>query len=165
MIEQRSQSTEILATCPAWAMIHLLFVCRGIDMLVQARQLAEPLVTEVAFVDTPAVVVGRCACGSSGRIGEASEEFLRDEALGIAAANLSQYGFAVHGTGFGAGSGLEMVGYARGGGEAVLAEGTDDVGAAVDLAVEMLLNVSTGPALSTIGRLTAFRLFSFSKPF
>jgi hypothetical protein len=165
MIEQRSQNTELLATRPAWATIHLLLVCRGIDMLVQARQLAKTLVTEIAFVDTPGVVVGRCACGSSGCVGEAGEELLRDEAFGVAAAYFGEDGLAVHGACFGAGSGLEMVRYTRRSGEAVLAEGTGDVGAAVNFAVEMLLNVSTGVALLTFGRLTAFRLFSFSKPF
>jgi hypothetical protein len=60
----------------------------------------------------------------------------------VAATDFGEDGVAVERAGLWAGPGFEVVSYAGGSCEAALAEGTGDVGAAVDLAVEMLFGIS-----------------------
>jgi len=95
MIEQWRQSPELPRTCPSRTVIHLLLVRGGIDMVVQALQLPEAFVTQIAFVASGAAIQRRrSSCDARRRLVE-RQELLRDEVVRIAASNLSEYGVAV----------------------------------------------------------------------
>jgi hypothetical protein len=59
MIEQRRQRAKLLPTPPPWAMIHFLPMRRRIQMVIQALQLPEVFVAQVALVQACAEVVRR----------------------------------------------------------------------------------------------------------
>lgn len=92
------------------------------------------------------------------------KELLREDVVRIPAADFSQECVAVDRGSLRTGASLQMMSYSRGGCEAALAEGTGDVGASMDLAVEMLRDRQSHITLTISETLTALKLFSFSKP-
>ena len=66
VIEQRRQSPELLHTSSPRTMIHLLFMRRRTNVLVQRHQRAEAAVAQIAFV-RGAVVAALCGVRRRGR--------------------------------------------------------------------------------------------------
>lgn len=92
---------------------------------------------EIAFEGIGVIIV----CG--GRDGNGAgwvvfEELLGDDVIRVTAADLLKDGVAVELLGVRAGAGLEMCSDAGGGRECAAAERTGDVGAAVDVGIEVL---------------------------
>lgn len=64
MNEQRGQCTELPVAYTSWVEVHLLLVCWGVDVVIQAMQITNPFVAEMSLVRTSVVIPGGW-CGGS----------------------------------------------------------------------------------------------------
>jgi hypothetical protein len=144
MIEQRSQPIELARTARARTTIHFIRTDMRwtIDMLVQRCQGIETAVAEIAFIAVPVPRRsrrrGRCRSDVGIRI---REQFLSDEMVRVALADLSEDGGMIEIAGFGTGARFQVRGQACCGGECALAEGAGERGAAVEIGVQVLWEV------------------------
>lgn len=117
---------------------------RGLKVLVQAGQLCEGAMAEIALVGARVGVPGPGGCLKRVRARPA-DQVLGDEARGILLPDEAVDGIAVDALGVGARAALDVVHEARGGGEAALAEGAGDGGTDVHRRPEVLLDVVEAP--------------------